>query len=118
MGKATSRVSELPTMGQIGFTPSSTMQPGSRPRPHTHVSQPSSSSSLTAGIPRPESPTAEVKPGHKRQVSSLASSDFPSPASTVGGYPGGERENPMEQIDVVSPVTPPERQIDNGYIRS
>lgn len=110
-GKANPGASELPTMGpsmgQLGFTPSSTMQ--SRPRPHTHVSQPSSSSSLTAGIPRPESPTAENAPGHRRQVSSLGSSDFPSPASTVDGYPGVERDNPLETVDLVSPVTPGER---------
>ncbi|KAI9795058.1 MAG: hypothetical protein M1816_000080 [Peltula sp. TS41687] len=115
---ATSRVTELPTMGQLGFTPSSTMQPGSRPRPQTHVSQPSFSSSLSGGTPRPESPTAENTPGHRRQVSSLTSADFPSPTSTVGGFTGVERENPLENTDVVSPVTPPERIDRDGYLNT
>ncbi|KAI9828517.1 MAG: hypothetical protein M1826_006054 [Phylliscum demangeonii] len=104
--------SELPAMRQIGFTPSSTMQ-FPRPRQSAHVSNPSSSSSLAAGIPRPESPTTAFTPGHRRQVSSLESSGFPSPPSTIASFGSGsprERGNPLEEADLVSPVTPAERE--------
>lgn len=103
----TSVASELPAMHQIGFT---TIVPR-RTRPSTHVSQPSSSSSLGTGVVRPESPTSDFVPGHKRQVSSLDSTDLPSPTSTVpsaGGIPAIERPDPMEEAELVSPVTPPE----------
>lgn len=97
-------------MREFGLTPSSTMR--TRPRPVAHASHPSSSSSVGADIPRAESPTTSGPPGHKRQVSSLGSADFPSPASTFTSGSEGtgvERENPMESVRVVSPLS----EVDN-----
>ncbi|KAI9888122.1 MAG: hypothetical protein M1823_000057 [Watsoniomyces obsoletus] len=108
----TSGASELPTMREIGFTPTHIMHP--RPRPVHHTSNPSSSSSLSAGIPRPESPTTDYvpgqqRPGHRRHLSSLSSSGLPSPASTItppgSGDDTRERGNPMEEMELVSPVS-------------
>ena len=61
-GKATSKVSDPPIIGPIYHASSSTARPESRRR------RPTRSSLLTAGDPRPESSTAEVKPARKRRA--------------------------------------------------
>ena len=114
-----SPASELPTAGptmqQIGFSSLTTTQP-SRPRMGQQSSNQSASSSIgsgaaaaaAAGIPRAESPTTEFSPSHRRQHSSVVSAGLPSPASTVtlgSGDPERERGNPLDEVEIVSPVS-------------
>ena len=108
-------------MQQIGFSSLTTTQP-SRPRMGQQSSNQSASSSIGAGvgagIPRAESPTTDFSPRHRRQQSSIVSAGLPSPASTAtlgSGDPERERGNPLDDVEIVSPVSQNGNGNGNGH---